>query len=186
MPWQWAARLAAAIGVALCLGGAVAAEEVPTLTTAPQQVDGPTISSLIRTTLIALHQANITGNYTVLRDLGARILQASNTDADLAARFAGFRQNRISLSPVVLLDAVLDDKPRLSTDGQLRLVGHFQTKPQEIIFDMTFLYEGDAWRIAILNVGTRLPTGTDDDAATTAPKSAGLKPVPTPRVRPKS
>jgi len=149
----------------------------------PAQVGGPEISILIRTTLIALHDANVTGNYTVLRDLGASVLQVNNTAADLAAQFAEFRKQRINLAPTVLFDPVLDQKPELSTDGVLHLVGHVPTKPQEVVFDLTFGYEAGAWRLAVIKVGTRMAS----DAATAAGAVAAPSPapVPTPRPRPK-
>lgn len=153
---------------------------------------------LIRTTMIALHQANLTGNYTVLRDLGAEILRASNSAADLAARFAPFRESRFNLAPSVLFDADLDEKPSLSTNGELRLIGHFPTKPQEVIFDFTYLYEGGAWRIALIQVGSRFPEvaaanpapagnapGREAPAADLVAPTNG-KPIPLPRIRPKS
>ncbi len=121
-------------------------------------VSGPEMSILIRTTLIALHDANVTGNYTVLRDLGATTLQAANTAADLAAQFADFRKKQIGLAPTVLYDPVLDQKPALSTDGQLRLIGHFPINP-EVDFDLTYLYQAGAWRIALIrSAPTPLPT----------------------------
>lgn len=143
----------------------------------PQQVDGPTISTLIRTTIVALHQANVTGNYTVLRDLGASELHIANTAADLSAQFADFRQKRINLASTVLFDPVLDQKPQLSPDGMLRLVGHFPTRPQEAVFDLTFLFEAGAWRIAQIKVATRLP----QSAATGTAASDTNAPAPRPR-----
>ncbi len=110
----------------------------------------------------------MTGNYTVLRDLGASILQSTDTAADLAAQFAEFRQKHISLAPTVLFDAILDDKPKLTADGTLRLIGHFPTAPQEVVFDLTYRFEDDSWRIARISVGTRTPTKTN---AIAAPKS---------------
>lgn len=138
----------------------------------PTDVSGPELSILIRTTLIALHDANVTGNYTVLRDLGAVELQAAKSAADLAAKFAEFRQKRIGMAPVVLYDAVLDQKPQLSTNGQLHLVGHIPSPPQEVVFDLWYLYEAGAWRIATINVGTRPPK----DAATTDKPAAAVQP----------
>jgi hypothetical protein len=162
----------------------------------PKEVLGPEISMLIRTTMIALHQANVTGNYTVLRDLGADILQKSNSAADLAVLFAEFRKKQFNLAPTVLFDAILDEKPALSTDGQLKLVGHFPTKPQEVLFDLTFRYELGVWRIALISVGSRMAVA-ESDAAKPKPKPAAAKPKPkpdpnaamelvppTPRVRP--
>ncbi len=147
----------------------------------PQKVDGATISTLIRGTIIALHDANVTGNYTVLRDLGANELQVANTAADLAARFADFRQKRINLAPAVIFDPVLDQKPQLSTNGTLRLVGHFPTSPQQVIFDLTFRFEAGAWRIAQISVGIR--PAPAPAAANPAPPAADA-PKASPQVRP--
>lgn len=109
---------------------------------------------LIRSTLVALDQANLTGNYTVLRDLGGPRFRSTYSPAGLSDMFREFRQRSIVLAPVVLHDARLDEPARLTTDGLLRLVGHFPTEPQ-IIFDMTFFFENGWWRIEELNVGQR-------------------------------
>src|SRR6266702_4668463 len=53
----------------------------------PANIDRNGVLMLIRSTLLALDQANKTGNYTVLRDLGAPGFQA-NTAARLAEIFA--------------------------------------------------------------------------------------------------
>jgi hypothetical protein len=127
----------------------------------PQEVSGPEISMLIRGTLAALHHANATGNYTVLRELGTIDFQVSNSAARLTDLFREFRDKRFNLAPVVIFDAKLDKDPQLTTDGTLRLIGHFPTKPQEILFDLTFLYERGEWRISTLNVGAR-PAGDGD------------------------
>lgn len=182
--------------VSVAASAALAKDAAPPPAAPPQDVSGAEMSMLIRTTMVALHQANLTGNYTVLRDLGAGVLRASNSAADLAVRFAEFRQRGFNLAPTVLFDAVLDEKPKLTTDGQLQLVGHFPTKPQEVIFDLTFRYEVGAWRIALLQVGSRMAVASADaakpaEAGVPKPKAAaeGLipptKPVPLPRVRPK-
>jgi hypothetical protein len=39
------------------------------------QADRELVTILVRTTVVAVHQANITGNYTVLRDLASPALQ---------------------------------------------------------------------------------------------------------------
>jgi hypothetical protein len=147
----------------------------------PQQVSGPEMSILIRSAIVALDQANVTGNYTVLRDLGASAMQTANTAADLANLFANYRKQNFSLADTVLLDPVLDEKPQLSTDGALHLVGHFPTRPQEIMFDMTFFYERDRWRVANMQVGSRVPTENGRGSGATASNSPA---VPLPRLRP--
>src|SRR5262249_39993862 len=101
---------------------------------------------LIRTTLVALNQANFTGNYTVLQDLGTPGLQASNSSASLGNAFTDLRNRRIDLSPVVILSPELTENPSITPDGKLRLVGSFPTKPTRIDFVMVFQPVGRTWR----------------------------------------
>lgn len=134
---------------------------------------------LIRTTVVAVHQANTTGNYTVLRDLGAAELRNGNDPSRLADLFRSFRDDKLNLAPAVLHDPLLDEDPKLTTDGFLRLVGHFPTAPQEIVFDLTFRYETGAWRPSVISIGTRMAGEVSVAAEQAAPGS-----VPTPRLRP--
>jgi hypothetical protein len=69
----------------------------------PAQIDRNGVLILVRTTLLALDQANKTGNYTVLRDLGAPGFQI-NTAARLAEIFAGHRRDNLDLSGVAVID----------------------------------------------------------------------------------
>src|SRR2546429_4997849 len=65
----------------------------------PAQIDRNGVLILIRSALLALDQANKTGNYTVLRDLGSPDFQA-NSAARLAEIFAQQRRDNIDLSGV--------------------------------------------------------------------------------------
>ena len=107
---------------------------------------------LIRTTLIALNQANFTGNYTVLQDLGTPGLQASNSAAALGNAFTKLRDQRIDLSPVVVLAPELTETPAYTSEGKLRLAGFFPTEPQRISFVMVFQPVARTWRIDGLSV----------------------------------
>jgi hypothetical protein len=82
----------------------------------------------------------------------------------------------------VLFDPLLDEDPFLTTEGLLRLVGHFPTEPQEIVFDLTFRYELGAWRISVLSVGTRM-AGEQTQVVADQGQSETL-PIPVPRLRP--
>jgi hypothetical protein len=69
----------------------------------PALIDRNGVLILIRSTLLALDQANKTGNYTVLRDLGSPGFH-SNTAARLAEIFAAQRKDNIDLSGTAVLD----------------------------------------------------------------------------------
>jgi hypothetical protein len=57
----------------------------------PAQIDRTSVIVLIRSVLLALQHANDTGNYTVLRDIGAPGFQAANTASRLSEIFANLR-----------------------------------------------------------------------------------------------
>ncbi|MDP8994892.1 MAG: hypothetical protein M3N07_07935, partial [Pseudomonadota bacterium] len=61
-------------------------------------MDVLTVSRLVWSALAALDHANQTGNYSVLRDLGAPAFQANNSAATLAAIFEAVRAQRVDLS----------------------------------------------------------------------------------------
>jgi len=144
----------------------------------PLVVSGPEISMLIRSTIVALHQANLTANYSVLRDLGDSQFQADYSQAALADMFRAFRAQRVNLEPVVLYDADLDAQPKLTADGLLRVTGHFATAPQQIIFDITFRNERGLWLIDAINAGMR-PVPLAPPLAATLPST----PPGTPELR---
>lgn len=122
----------------------------------PSIPDGYKINLLIRTTIIAVNQANMTGNYSVLRELGAPGFQAANTAAQLAENFAKQRKSKFDLSPILFFDPKLVEKPSIEESGMLRLTGFFATRPQQVNFNLVFEYVDGEWRYFGLGIGTQL------------------------------
>lgn len=102
---------------------------------------------LIYSALMALDQANATGNYSVLRDLAAPELQATTSPAALAEAFAGYRRMNVALAPAVLYEPHLSAPAAVGGDGTLRLKGYMPTKPLRINFDLTFRDVAGHWRL---------------------------------------
>lgn len=105
------------------------------------------MNMLIRTTLIALSQANLTGNYTLLRDLGSPSFQATNSAARLTEAFADLRQRKLDFSPILFFNPKLAREPSIDEAGRLRLRGFIETRPEQINFDMLFEMVGSDWRL---------------------------------------
>ena len=124
--------------------------------TMPAIPDDYKITLLIRTTIIAVNQANKTGNYSVLRDLGAPGFQSANTAAQLAESFGNQRKAKFDLSPILFFTPKLLQKPMLDEAGRLRVTGFFETKPQQVNFDLAFEYVDGEWRHFGLGIGTQL------------------------------
>ena len=118
----------------------------------PRQVDGKTMSILVRTTMVAVDHANKTGNYTVLRDLGARSFQEINDPVRLADIFRPIREAKLNLSEAVLIDPALDN-PRIDRNGLLNLEGFVPLKPLAPIYRFVYRWEKNAWRLFSISVG---------------------------------
>ena len=112
---------------------------------------------MIKTTLIAFNQANITGNYTVLRDLAAPDFQMRNTPARRGEIFQSERSKNFDLSPVVLLQPELVRRPVIDQQGRLHIEGVFPSRPQMVHFVLVFQNVMATWRMIAIGVSTFAP-----------------------------
>jgi hypothetical protein len=156
----------------------------------PAQIDRNGVLILIRSALIALDQGNKTGNYTVLRDLGAPGFQ-TNTAARLAEIFVAQRRDNIDLSGVAVLDPQLTILPQIESNGMLRMAGFFPSVPTQVNFDLMYAPVNGQWRLfgISVNLGQAAPAAPSAPApaAETRPApaqkqapSAAVKPAPPP------
>ena len=111
------------------------------------------IHALVKTSLIAVNQGNLTGNYSVLRDLGDPTFIQKNTTADLAVLFANFRRNNVDFSGIVELTPIFTQVPIITEKNIFRTTGYFPTTPN-IQFDIIYQLVGNRYRIDSISVGT--------------------------------
>ncbi len=157
--------------LAAILAGAAAPAGAAEPQPKPARIDRNGVLILVRSTLIALDQANKTGNYTVLRDLGSPAFQA-NTAARLGEIFAGLRHEFLDLSGVAVLDPELTLLPQIDADGMMRMTGFFPSAPAQINFDLVYAPVSGQWRLFAITVGL----GQTAPAAP-APPAPAEKPV---------
>jgi hypothetical protein len=119
----------------------------------PAQIDRNGVLILIRSTLLALDQANKTGNYTVLRDLGAPSFQAANTAARLGDIFAGLRRDKLDLSGVAVLEPQLTLLPQIESSGMMHMTGFFPSVPTQVKFELLYAPVEGQWRLYGVSVG---------------------------------
>lgn len=221
--WAWQRRRTvvkaggpiAALGVALALSAAHAITQsqpaaaqnapkqsapkaqnaAPAATGALPMPDAFRLNMRIRTTIVALNHANMTGNYTVFRDLAAPSFQQSHNAVQLGEIFADLRNRKIDLSPVFFVNPKLTQKPAIQPDGLLRLTGFFPTKPEQINFDMLFQFAGGRWLLYGVAVNTSpakaegatagAPSNQGQGAGKTPPQPAtgDSKPSPKPQAK---
>jgi hypothetical protein len=144
----------------------------------PAQIDRNGVLILIRSALIALDQGNKTGNYTVLRDLGAPGFQ-TNTAARLAEIFAAQRRDNIDLSGVAVLDPQLTLLPQIEPNGMLRMAGFFPSVPTQVNFELVYAPVSGQWRLfgISVNLGQAAPAAPNAPAPAAEVKPA-QKPSP--------
>lgn len=121
---------------------------------AQPEPNGVQLLMMIKTTLIAYNQANMTGNYSVLRDLAAPSFQQVNSVARLSEIFREERSKNLDLSPVVLLRPELLRPVVVDERGLLNVEGIVPSKPQMVHFKLVFQSVAQRWRLVALGVTT--------------------------------
>jgi hypothetical protein len=129
---------------------------MPTAPAAPKLLvpDSQGLAVLIQNSLIALNHANLTGNYSVLRDLAAPGFQKLNSPKQLAASFADLRVRNVNLSPIVLYQPKLVGDPAIDDKGFLRMAGFYETQPLQVHFNLVFQPVAGVWRLFEISVWT--------------------------------
>jgi hypothetical protein len=120
----------------------------------PSNVDEHQAAILIKSTIMAIHQANQTGNYSVLRDLGTPGFRERFDQARLTAVFAKLRSLRVDFSPVLSMAPSLYKVPELTAANEVHLTGDFSTQPLQVHYDLAFAWIGGEWRIEGLAIDT--------------------------------
>ena len=137
----------------------------------PAQIDRNGVLMLVRSTLLALDHANKTGNYTVLRDIGAPGFQ-SNSAARLGEIFAKLRNDNLDLSGVAVIDPQLNLLPQIEANGLMRMAGFFPSVPTQVNFDLSFAPVNGQWRLfgISVSIGQSGPAAPEPPAPPVAQK----------------
>ncbi|WP_344707477.1 hypothetical protein [Sphingomonas swuensis] len=131
--------------------GAQAATQQATAQQQPAQRPGELMDRLVAdklvwSTLIAIDQANRTGNYSVLRALGSESFQRTNSEVQLAATFRNLRANQVDLSNTLIISPIYEGAPTV-TGGVLRAKGVYPLRPVAIGFDLLFEQNNGGWKV---------------------------------------
>ena len=154
-PWYFATAFVAVMGAPL-----------PAAAQQSTQIEESYAVALIRDALLAVNHANLTGNYTTLRDYAAQSFHDANTATDLALLLQRVRSEQLDLLPVLSVQPVLEQSV-LSLDQRImRLSGYFPLEPRSITFDIEFAKENNRWLIYGLAVGAMAAPEADPETVT--------------------
>jgi hypothetical protein len=139
----------------------------------PAELDRERVLILIRTALLALDHANKTGNYTVLRDLGAPDFRATNSAARLSEIFADLRARNLDLSGVAILAPQLAQPPIKDPGGRLMRMAGSYSGAVPVDFDLLWqTNEAGGWLLfGIAVTPTPTKTGSQPSSSGAAPAS---------------
>jgi hypothetical protein len=126
-----------------------------------------TLAVLIKGTVTALDQANATGNYSVLRDLGTPAFREKFDQGALAGVFAELKARKLDLSQALLANVNVTRRPEFR-NGEMIIIGYFPAEPLNITFDLRFAQLDGVWRVAWIGVDA-VPSANQAMAAAKAP-----------------
>lgn len=108
--------------------------------------------SLVKTTLVALNQANLTGNYTVLRDLGTPSFQQEYKAVQLGEEFEALRQLNLDFGAIVEFTPEFTQVPFIDARGRMHLKGFFAVSEQvQIHFNLVFEATENEWLLSAIS-----------------------------------
>ena len=137
------ARTIAASVVLFWLGaGPLGAQTSP-----PAAPDANAAEILVKSSLMTLNDANLTGNYAVFHARFHPAQQPRVSVQLLTDVFARFRNDKNNFEAVVAMKPVYTEGPSVDRPGMLKMKGHFDTRPQRITFDLAYVREGEEWRL---------------------------------------
>lgn len=150
---------------------AQAAPPPPSIAPVPTELE---MAKLIWSTMIAVEQANVSGNYSVLRDMAAPSFQQLNDPTRLAQIFAPIRASRIDLSNTLLLAPTYVGTPQQIENGAFGVRGYFGLRPTAVGFELYYQWVNGRWRLYGIGLdpqplATIQPMGTDGAAPPPAP-----------------
>ncbi len=168
--------LAALTGVAAFTPSAASAQAAPpppSIAPVPTELE---MAKLIWSTMVAVEQANLSGNYSVLRDMAAPSFQQVNDPARLAQIFASIRASRIDLSNTLLLAPTYVGTPQQIDNGAFQVRGYFGLRPTAVGFELYYQWVNGRWRLYGIGL---------EPQSIASLQPGGAAPVPTPTPEPR-
>ena len=139
--------LVTAVVAWLLIGGSVSAQTVPSATL--QEI-------LIKTSLLTLSDAVLTGNYTVLHGKLSKPFRDQFRAERLRQVFKTFEDQKADFGIVAALPPIGTGETKIA-DGKLMLRGYFDTKPSRLAYELDYVLSEGEWKLLNINVRARPP-----------------------------
>ena len=107
---------------------------------------------LIKTYLLTLNDANITGNYTVLQAKLAKPFREQFDAERLKKIFKPFVDKHIDYGLIAAKPPIASSESKIDNRGALILRGYFDTTPARVLYELDFIPSEGEWKPIKLNV----------------------------------
>ena len=101
---------------------------------------------LIKTSLLTLNDANITGNYTVLHAKLAKPFRDQFSPDKLKQGFKTFADQKADWGLIATKPPIATSESTIDKRGALILRGYFDTKPMRMNYELDFLPSEEEWK----------------------------------------
>ena len=134
---------AALVGVLLPAVPALAEDKVPT-----EQYQ----EILIKTALLTLNDADLTGNYGVLHDKLSKPFREQFTPDQLKAGFRNLADKKADWSFIAAMPPIATSETEIDERGALVLRGYFDSRPNRLSYELDFVPSEGQWKPLKLSV----------------------------------
>ena len=107
---------------------------------------------LVKSTLMTLNDANLTGNYSVLFARASKQFQAQLSPEQVAEKFKLYREKKVNLDSIAGDELDSSKKASIDKDGVLNLKGRFKDDEKRIGYDLNYVYQDGAWKLLGISV----------------------------------
>ena len=142
-PMSAIARLAGMLVLLLAAIAAAAQTKVPS--------ERP-LEALVKSALLSLNDANLTGNYTVFHAKLSKPFRQQFTVEKLKDTFREFNEKSIDIDIVSAMQPAFTTPPAVDGDGKLNVKGFFPTDPTRVNFELSFIPSDGEWKLISINV----------------------------------
>jgi hypothetical protein len=86
------------------------------------------------------------------RNSVSNVLQKQLTVEELNEAYGSFINQGIDLTVLDPLEPILEDDTLINENGVLVIKGHYPTKPNKVMFEHKYIYEGEDWKLVVFGV----------------------------------
>ena len=108
--------------------------------------------ALVKETMSRIAKAINSNSFSDLHTWMSSLWQQQFAVTKLETIFEPFVKQSIDLQVLDSLDPVFKNEGQIGEDGVLRLAGNYPTQPSKVDFELSYVLEGDNWKVVGLSV----------------------------------